>query len=348
MENVEEQILAYPHLSVEKQRDVEGYVEDHPEWAPLLRDVRAIEAIDRGVEAVNNPSSEPLLTTYVVVHHFYPDRDRGVVSPELDAALSRVERQLEEDQELQARADRLERQLEEAEAHLDPVTQFEALTGHSLAVGPSGQAAAAGTTAAVENPDRETESAGPVRSLFEELLRLPMALRWAGATLAVLFGTYVVLFVVSEASQSTLDRLATVRVSDQVVEGYSTAETRSAMPTRDTLTTDDLYLEALSALRGARTSTFGLFPRYDAEALSRVETHLRQVVERTDEESFLALEAQFYLGKVHLAQRRVEAARSRFETVVEEGGRNAKDARDILNTLEEEIPNGTVPANGER
>ena len=38
--NVEEQILAYPHLSREKRQEVEAYVEQNPAWAALLKDVR--------------------------------------------------------------------------------------------------------------------------------------------------------------------------------------------------------------------------------------------------------------------------------------------------------------------
>ena len=55
-------------------------------------------------------------------------------------------------------------------------------------------------------------------------------------------------------------------------------------------------------------------------------------------ESFLSLEAQFYLGKVYLAQERVQLARGRFGTVVEREGRMAAEARDILKVLEKEYP----------
>jgi hypothetical protein len=168
--------------------------------------------------------------------------------------------------------------------------------------------------------------------------------RWGGAAIALLLGAYVVLFAASEASQSTVDRLAAVDVSNQVVDNYSSTATRSAVPARDTLTADQLYVDALTAVRNARTSTLGLFPRYDDSKLSRAEQLLTRVLDRTESGSFLALEAQFYLGKVRLAKDQVESARSNFVTVVEQEGRMAGEARSILETLQEEGPsNGTDP-----
>lgn len=334
MDNVEEQILSYPQLPVEQQRDVEAYVEEHPEWAPLLQDVRGFESLVRSVEVDEEQPAELFLTTYVVIQYFHPEGD--VASSALGAAFSRLEKRFEENPTLRKRADTLRQKLEEAEASLDPVAHFEELTGHSLAPDTNESSNSTDAPSTADRPDRE--AVVPVRSFLDQLLGLPVAARWAGAAVAVLLGAYVVLFAASEASQSTLDRLATVDVSNQVVENYSTAKTRSAVPTRDTMTVDDLYLEGLTALRSARSSTFGLFPRYDTTALNRAETRLESVVNQTKEGSFLALEAQFYLGKVQLAQGEVEGARSRFETVVEQQGRSAQEARDILQTLREEYP----------
>ena len=189
--------------------------------------------------------------------------------------------------------------------------------------------------------DREAayaEDAASVRRGVERLLELPLALRWAGAAVVLLLGVYVALFAASEASQSTLDRLAAVDLSNQVVDNYTSTSTRSALPSPDTLTTDQLYVDALTTLRKARNSTLGLFPNYDAEKLDQTEQLLNRVLDRTGAGSFLALESQFYLGKVHLAQGQVELARSNFQTVVEREGRMAEEARDILETLQEEYP----------
>ena len=337
MDDVKEQILSYSNLSIEERREVDAYVEDHPEWAPLLRDVRSLESLRR--ERSEAPDDASLLSTYVAVQHFHPD----TVPSHLQEAFRRLEERFEKDPALRVRADELRQQLETKEAELDPASHFEELTGHSLVPDESGQENAAEALSATERAhDRNTAPAS--RSLLDHLLQLPLALRLGGAAAVLLLGTYAVLFAVSTASQTTLDRLATVRMSDQMVESYYTANTRSATPTSDTASASDLYLRALSSLRDARTSTFGLFPNYNPDSLQKVESTLTQVLEETDNDSFLALEAQFYLGKTYLAQGRVPDARACFTTVVELEGRRAQEAQNILETLREEYPaqqNGT-------
>lgn len=339
MQHVEEQILSYPHLSAEKQREIESYVEDHPEWASLLRDVRSIESLVRGEG--KNTASDALLTTYVVVQRLHP----GDVPPELDEAFQRLEQRIQKQPELQKRAEAIRERLTTAEAAVDPVAHFEALTGHALEPEAESAPASADATTSSRESTSEPETTPSPTALLDELLRLPLAVRWGGAAIALLLGAYVVLFAASEASQSTLDRLAAVDVSNQVVDNYNSTATRSAVPSRDTLTADQLYVDALSAVRDARTSTLGLFPSYDAKKLDRAEELLTRALDRTESGSFLALETQFYLGKVRLAKGQVDAARSNFRTVVEQEGRMAAEARSILETLRTEVPEGEAGPN---
>lgn len=327
MKDIEEQILSYPHLSAEKQREVEAYVEARPEWTSLLRDVRTIESLVRGVDGKR---SESLLTTYVVMQHLHP----GDVPSELAESFARLEQELEENPELRERAEAARQRLKNAEATVDPAAQFESLTGHALESDTAETPAAETTSTRDAIPNRD--AAAPLQAFVDELLRLPLAMRWAGAAVALLLGTYTVLFTASEVSQSPLDRLAAVDVSNQVVSNYTSTTTRSAAPSPDTLTADQLYVDALTAVKDARTSTLGLFPSYDDAELDRADRLLNQVLDRTESGSFLALEVRYYLGKVNLAQEQVEAARSHFRAVVEREGRMAEKARDILDTLQKE------------
>lgn len=327
MENVEEQILSYPHLPAAKQREVETYVENHPEWAPLLQDVRTLEAAVPA-EADDRPT-DALLRTYVVVQHLHPSD----VPAELEAAFGRLEQKLQEDPALREQAETVRQRIETTEAAVDPVAHFETLTGRSLEE----------TVAedSVQDESRNPALSGadaPVYGIVDRLLQLPLALRGVGAVLALLLGVYVALFTASEASKSTLDRLAAVNVSNQVVDNYTSTATRSAVPPSDTTAADQLYVDALTAVREARTTTFGLFPSYNAEKLDQAEQRLTQVIEQTESGSFLALEAQFYLGKVRLAQGEINAARSHFRTVVKQEGRMVTEARSILETLRNEYP----------
>jgi len=327
MDDAEEQILSYPHLPAGKKRAVEAYVEEHPEWAPLLRDVRALESAARdGREPF---SGESLVGAYVVAEHLQVE----VESDAMAEAFEALERRMEGDEALQKRVETARRRLRDAEAKIDPVSQFEELTGHSLTEEPPVSAAAASTEADRSGADRGAPS------FLDRVMALPLAVRGVGAVAVLLFGTYAALFVASTASQSPVDRLAAVEISEQMMESYySSPTTRSVSPSSDTMQVGALYLDALSTLREARTSTLGLFPDYDSTALRRVETQLSDVLDRTETDSFLGLEAQFYLGKTYLAQDRVEAARTQFEAVVEHEGRRAEDARRILRELRDVLP----------
>ncbi len=335
MEDIEEKILSYPHLSVGEQREVEAHVESNPEWAPLLQDVRSLEGISAGVDGElpsdGDRPSDALVATYVAVHHLHPED----VPAELQEVLARLEARLDESAALRRRADAALRRLESAEAAVDPVAHFESLTGHTLDETPAPEGATSredGSTA---------RAADDVSPGLDGVLDLSRLLRWGGAVALVLLVGYVGLYGASYASQSTLDRLATVTVSNQVVESYPEASTRGASPAvSDTVSVDAQYLAALSALRTARTSTLGLFPRYDADRLGRAQRLFRRVLDEVPPRTFLAQEAHFYLGKIALAQEDVAVARSHFKAVVREGGqaegRRANEAYKILKALQQE------------
>lgn len=324
MENVEEQILSYPHLSAEKKREVEAYVESNPRWAPLLRDIRAVESFGLGNGIPANVQN--LLRAYVVAQHVEQDR-----SDSFDEVFASLEHALDDGGDLEARVDTIRERLKRAEATLDPVSHFESLTGRSLPPEPSSTDAPSSIS-----PSRDDPRAAP--SLLDRFLGLPRVLQGGGVALTLLLVTYVALFAASWASQSPLDRMATVDVSGQMVESYYSTNTRGAAPAADGKPASSLYLQTLLTLRNARTSTFGLFPHYHADSLQKATDGLERVVDRTDPRSFLALEARFYLGKIHLAQRDLAEARDCFQIVVEEDGRRAEDARQILQTLETTYP----------
>lgn len=324
MDDVEAKILSYPHLSAEEQHEVETYVESNPEWASLLRDVRALERL--GAESRAALPSDALLATYVAVQHFHPGGIEGE-SPALQKSFARLEALIEEDEGLRREVELARRRLQKAEAALDPVSQFEALTGHALEEEPE-------THEATASESQRTRASTP--SVLEVFFQLPLLLRRSAVAIVLLVGVYAGLYGVSVATQSSLDRLATADVNERVIESYVETETRDAVPEPDTLAADALYLEALSTLQSARTSTLGLFPRYDIEKLDQSQQLFDQVLDRVEPGSFLALEAHFYLGKVFLAQEQVEAARQHFETVVKRQGRMQDEAAEILNTLQQE------------
>ncbi|MFB6098471.1 MAG: hypothetical protein ABEK84_05055 [Salinibacter sp.] len=330
MNDVEEQILSYPHLSAEEKREVEAYVESNPEWSALLQDVRSLERLSSDMRP--DLPSDALLATYVRVQHLQSE-----VPPRLQTAFAELEARLEENADLRREVETARRRLEEAEAVVDPVSHFETLTGHSLEEK---------TEEHEETTDSEArEDRSTVPSVIEVFLELPRLVRRGAVVVVLLAGLYGGLYGVSRATQSTLDRLATIEVSSQVVENYATTDLRSPRPGTGTLSVDDQYLKALSALRGAQRSTLGLFPRYNAETLTQAERQLKRVLEQVKPRSFLALEARFYLGKIALAQNEVDAARAHFKAVVKGEGRKAQEAHRILKILQREygMGNGRSP-----
>ncbi|MFP4227473.1 MAG: tetratricopeptide repeat protein [Salinivenus sp.] len=332
MENVEEQILAYPHRSQEEQRKIELFVENHPKWAPLLRDVRTLEGFARARQERDSDPTEALLATYVTVRHLHPEE----IPPALESAFRRLGARIEGDEELRRRAEVMQRRLEAAEAEIDPVAQFEALTGHSLSEDVAEEPDTFATAPVPANERTNGARSSNGGGMLDTVLHLGSPTWWVGAAIALLLGGYGVLYGISVATQSPLDRLAAVDVSEQVLESYPQTNTRG--PSSETEETDaaqpqELYLEALSALRTARTSTLGLFPEYDDKKVARADRLLRDVVEEEDDDSFLALEARFYLGKALLAQRKVEEAQGEFQAVVQGDGRQAEEAQRILEAL---------------
>ena len=313
MDDVEKQILSYPHLSPDRKRAVEAYVEANPEWASLLRDVRAFEAM-HGRESESLPAS--VLRVYVVVEHV---EDRTDCSSALEQTLDRIERRIEADPALQSRVDAIRRRVEAAEDAIDPVAHLERLTDIDIAD---------------EASDGGTESAASAGFSFgRRLMQMPVWGRRAGIVLLGVFGAYLALALVSRMSQSSLDRLSTITVDEQMLNNYRRPAGGSRAAS-DTLSAGALYMQTLSTLRRARTSTLGLFPRYNPDSLRQGKRDLKQVLRRAESGSFVAQEARFYLGKVHLAQRNLSAARSSFERVVQEGGRHAEAARRLLKALD--------------
>lgn len=323
MENIEEKILQFVELSPDEQQAVEAYVDAHPQWRPLLEEVKALEEVRREVQLLREVDDEAL-AYYVVAQHF------GVgASAPLQRVFDRIEARLARDPAFRDRYEVLIRRLEEIASGLDPIAQFEELSGFRVAA--EGEM----------KPDRdrvERDAARNGRSFVNEVARIiphPHVMRWAVAAVLVVAVLYGGLFVVSYATQTETERLALVDASEIEVEGYE-LNTRGSQEPLDSLSTDTLYLEALYTLREARTTTLGLFPRYDQEKLDQAEELLRHVIEREADDSFLQHEAYFFLGKVHLAQGEIEAARSNFKAVAMREGQRTDEAVQILTELEEQ------------
>ena len=328
MDNIKEKILRFDTLSAEDQQAVEAYVDAHPEWRALFDEVRALSDMAREARILRHVDDETL-AYYVVAEH----TELGA-SPALRRIFDELEACLDDDPELRTRYDALASRLEELAASFDPTAQFEALTGFEVA----SLKGLSSDDASDAPAGRPAEQAAPSSSEHEALVvSLPRAVRWAVAAVVVIGVLYGGLFAASRVMQSDVERLASVEPGETRVEGYSLT-LRGAPAAADTTSTDALYLQALRTLRDARTTTLGLFPRYDQQKLGQAEQLLQRVIKREESRSFLQVEAHFFLGKVHLGQGKIEAARSNFQTVATSEGRRAAEAVEILTQLQKQYP----------
>jgi TolA-binding protein len=327
MTHIENRILSFSSLSTDEQREVEAYVEAHPEWRSFLDEVKALEAIRNDVPFLHDIDDEAL-AYYAVASH-----SKLGASAALQRVFEKVEAQLSADSQLRERYESLVHRLSTFTDSFDPYAQFQSLSGFRL----EAEARLPQQSEGRQSEGVDDRSARNAAGITARLLDLPRAVRWAAAAVVLVGLLYGGLYGVSRFTQSSAERLALVDLSETQIQGYQLT-TRGAPATDNIESTDALYLDALQTLREARVSTLGLFPRYESGKLARAEELLQQVIEQEEAGSFLQVEAHFFLGKVHLAQGEIEAARSNFRSVAIHEGRRSLEATEILTKLQEEYP----------
>lgn len=309
---MKENILLYSQLSPAEQADVEAYVAQHPDLYPLLEEAKALGEVFREAQRVYaEPPDDEVLAYYLVTRQM----NQHPPPPGLQAMFSRIEARLQADNDLRARYDRLAQRMTDLEAGSDAVAHFEQVTGHRLEPQPTSQPGFSPGTPV----DR-----GPIR-------RSGRLLRRAGSLVAGALTVFLVFFAISTLTVSPLDDLAAFEEDDLIGMGV----TRSANPNSG-LTNEQRYEDALMLLRGVRTSTLGLFPRYNAADLQTAGSLLATIADQQGEATALRFEATYLLGKVRLAQHDVPAAREALTRVARnEHERNYRkaDAEALLEAI---------------
>ena len=365
MNDVEERILHYPDLPEAEREAVDSYVSDHPEWAPLLDDIKALDGLldqarphASAADTTENGARQYDDETLV---HFLATPRAGTLPSALQKTFEQIEAALEETDEdsaaLRERCSNLARRLQALdEEGKPPEAHFEALTGHrlessspshALASAASAEATPSNTTANDADPDarpapsaQATSDAPGGQSLWSLFrpLTWPRGVRYATAVALAALVLYGALFAVSRFSQSEMEHLAQVEGDRLSIEGYGLNEMRmrGSAAASDSSNLDQRYLRSLRLLRRARTTTLGLFPRYDTEQLRRAERQLEAVAQEAEAGSFVQLEALFFLGKARLAQGDKAGATQALRQVVTGGGRLAPEAQRILTQLYED------------
>lgn len=305
--NIEEMLAAYPELSDRERADVRAYVEAHPAWGPaLVEATRWDELLRAARSAKEHAPHDEAIAYYVATRDLRLDEAPEDVAETIREIRNRIER----DPELQQEVRRMAVRSAEIEAAVPAGAHFERLTGHRLENYPDVNDAAGGTAGYRSEPERIGTAS-------------PIVWRIA-ASIVALVVTYGVLFAVGESLRPQHERLGSYEEDEVVIDGFGVNRSESD----DELSASvRLYLDALEQLRHAETSFIGLFPSYDQARLDSASGMLSQVIANEPDQSFLAGEAAYMLGKAELARGRIGAADEAFSRVVAAGGRRAADAR---------------------
>jgi len=120
---------------------------------------------------------------------------------------------------------------------------------------------------------------------------------------------------------------------DLTVQGYGTVRGGEPGAAETGTPPDQRYLQALDEIETARSTTLGLFVRYDRARLMAAQGLLEGVARDTSAGDFLHLEALYALGKTHVLLGDRAAATDALRQVVAGQGSRAREAEALLRTL---------------
>lgn len=362
MDFIETRILAYPTLSVAEQREVQGFVDANPEWDPLLQDVKHLRDTVRAAAQAEADPEDILLAFYVTATHVEPDR---TWSPDLQKAFRALETRAASNPRLAGRLQAFRRRILHAESLVDPVQHFESLTSsttpsafpRSMDESPTPPASPSDSSHAQEgrtshgtgdtpgaSPDLagnpgDVDPPGEERSggVLGWVARWPVALQWTFAAIFFAGCLAGALLGIDRLTRSPLDAFAAVEASETRIEGYRMGAS-DVVADSDSASADRLFLQALVKLREARSTTAGLFPRYDADALVEAQTYLQEAIDAAEPGSFVGLEARFFLAKSYLAEENVQDARAQLQILARRDSRRAAESVKLLQDLQRVAP----------
>ena len=300
---LDERLDAYPLLPPDERAAVAREAAAHPEWAARLADAQALAAtLDVAAPSAVTAADVARRETDRLLGHATPDADR------IDAAIAA-------DTALAAEAERVRARLAVLAATAEPpAAQFARLT----AAAPAPTDDRRVRRAVADRVAGDRAPAAPVRAQRTAGFRRVLV----AASVCVV--AYTAALVGSSATRPERDRVADLRElsfapSAMRGDGDSAEAARLA--------------DALKAVDDARQTTLGLFPRYDANALTAAANELAAVAASAEPASAVAQEARFALGRVRLQQGRDDEAARLLGALVRDGSYRAPEARRLLDWI---------------
>lgn len=303
MKTLEEKILQYGLLAPAEQLALELDVESRPQYATLLKEVRALYQLIAEVlqvdvhhtdEMVAYLAAKSLLNTSSLPANLSTDADIFQLTLDADPAVAQRYAQIKSHMAL----------LIESQ---DPVAQFETLTGHKVTSDPRRL-----------HRDRAPKSALHERS--DAQLRSRRHL-WAGVGSLVL-----VLFLVLSVNRPA--RLAYLTAAE--LEATRPIHLRSMIlagaevHTPESLARDERYLQSFAALAtryaGAQKRRFFVQYTYDDAVLPELARKLEVLAGADQIPEELLMEVRYLLAKVYLASGKTEKARGQLLEIQQHAG----------------------------
>jgi hypothetical protein len=308
MKDARKQIDNLPWLSVEERAALEAFVLANPSLKPAL-DQAIANAMTGRINVLSDPHPRDEDIAFFIALRDY---SRSHPLPHgLRPAHERFAGRLAGDAELRRRTDEIEAKMRSVSGAVDPVAHFERLTGRRLSAPQAHRGRA---------EDRGPKPARPRP-------------KWPFVTAATLVVAYVAVFAAGQLGRSDLDRLAAVDPGE--VAYYRFATRGESVPE---LPAEQQLVGAIETLAAARTSTLGLFPRFDSDRARAALSVLERLVATETEDDALRSDAYFYLGRARLMLDDHAGAETALSFAIEHEGRRATEAAALLALVRRTAP----------
>ncbi len=337
--NIEEKIRLFAELSGDERREVEQYVEargdNEPHLKRLLEEAKGLDHLLASARRLGtSPPDREAIAFYAVMRGV----DRGRLPGHLAEDLDRIGEEIAGSADLRTLLAQYEARASELASASDFHAHFEALTGHSRR-GPSREPD-------VRRRDREPapHAAAVSRGKDEDGARPDAGtrrlLQRAGVAVVVVATLYLALLALGRWVQPEYERLARFTSDELRLVGYENVRgeqpaDREVLPDGGPgLSPTAAHVLALNQLRGAESSFLGLFPGFDKQRLDSAAVLLGHVIELEPDDSFLADEARYFLGKVELARGNFDEARANLARVASSPSVRSEAAQELLSKME--------------
>lgn len=297
---VKEWIMNYAAYEPHEKRDVEDFVDLHPEWEPIFRKAKKWERVLSSARIASSPDHDLDILPYALV------ADRGHWPKSARALKEFVMRLLTRSDRVPQLADyrrELEQRKATLESHTNVFEHFQRVTGVQMRVD-----LVSGSLFKISqehlNPGSLVHAA---QKLGSRIVR----------AFALTVGIYLLLFAISTLRQSPAERMAHLSSSDYAwtelgVTSRGSAEWEKSMVLR--------YNEALNLARSSSESFMGLFPSYDMSMLRRARDVLKAAMTAQSEREVVPAAAYRTLAKIHfLLGERVQSLDALKRAIILEG-----------------------------